>query len=202
MGKTLRTAACLAPLIIAAVSARAQNVIQARMTGQPLQYMREGALTGCGLRIVAVDVAGDLTSDASEVSLNIDENGNALVKAVAYAKFLSGKSSPQPVKVAAAWAKAPGSNATRPLVTPVSGDDHLSMLYPTELTGALEIMKAQLDGVPVQISVQRPLQRSYRIMSGVVSMTQPEQDQLRNCLTELVQGMQRKLSDLPASAPR
>jgi hypothetical protein len=192
----------IAVSLLVSLSVNAQAVIPARMTGQPLQYMREGSLVGCGLRVVAVTVNDDLTSDASEVSVNIDDNGNALFKAVAYAKFAPGKPAPRPIKVEAAWARAPGSLATRAIGQSYAGDDKLSLLYPTELASALAVLKAQLDGTPVQLSVQRTGQPNYKILAGAVALTEPEQAQLRNCVSELVGAMQRKLELGAASAPK
>ncbi len=189
-------------LCVALSSASAQNVYPANMTGQPLQYMHDGAISGCGLRIVAVEVADDLSSEASELSLNFYDSGVAIVKATAYAPIPLRKPTPQPVKVASAWAKAPGANATKPLGVAEVGEDHLSQVYATDLENALAIVGAQTAGTPVQISVRRPLQRTYRILSGVVTMSPAEGVQLRSCLSELVEKMQSKLPDAEASSPQ
>lgn len=191
-----------ASLLTVSAAANAQAVIPAQITGQPLQYMREGVLTGCGLRIVAVVVNDDLSTDASEVSVNFDDNGNALFKAVAYAQFAPGKPAPRPIKVESAWARAPGSPATLAIGPSYAGDDKLSLLYPTDLASALAVLKAQLDGTPVQLSVQSTGQPNYKILAGAVALTAPEQAQLRTCVTELVGIMQRKLEAGAASAPK
>lgn len=191
-----------AVLVAPAAAAFGQSVVPAQMTGQPLQYMRDGSVAGCGLRIIAVTVNDDLTSEASEVSVNINENGSALFKAVAYANFAPGKSSPKPVKVASAWAKAPGAVATKALGATFVGDDKLSLLYQTEVAGAISLMKAQLNSAPVQIDVQRVAQKGYKILAGVVSLTKDEQIQLDGCVTELIAGMQRKVDARAASAPQ
>ncbi len=189
--------AALAPLI-----ANAQNIVQAELTGQPLQYMQGGELSGCGVRIIGIDVASDLSSEASEVSINFYDSGRAVVKGVAYAKFSPGARSLSTLKVSSAWAKAPGSKATNPLGRAGLGDDKRALLYATDLAGALDIFRAQIDGKPIQIAVQREGQRNYRVMSGIVSLTPPEQEQLKSCMVELIGNIQRKSPVTPSTEKR
>lgn len=183
---------CAFALLAACLSTWAQNVEPTRLIGVPLQYMQDGAISGCGARIIAMKVRDDLSTEASEVSVNLNANGSALVKAVAYARFAPGATSPRSTKVSAAWAKADGSPATRMLGKAYSGDDGLSLLYATDLDGALSVVKALLDGAPVQVSVTRSTEKGYRIMSGVASMSEPERQQLASCIAELVHGMESR----------
>lgn len=191
-----------AVLALSSIGAAAQNVVPVQMTGQPLQYLRDGAVNGCGIRIIAVEVADNLSTEASEVSVNLYDGGRAVVKAIAYAPLARGNQSVKTLKVKSAWARAPGSTATRALGQTSYGDDNRSLLYATELMGALAILQAQVEGKPVQISVQREREERYRVLSGVVPLSLPEQEQLKACISELVEKMQRDLSNIPASAPR
>ena len=189
-------------LSLVQMGAVAQNVVPVQMTGQPLQYLRDGAVNGCGIRMIAVEVADNLSTEASEVSINVYDRGRAIVKAIAYAPLVQGDRVPKTLKVNAAWARAPGSNATRALGQTGYGDDKRSLLYATDLGGALAILQAQIQGKPVQVSVQREGEKSYRILSGVVLMTRQEQEQLQVCVAELVDKMQRDISNAAASSPR
>jgi hypothetical protein len=78
----------------------------------------------------------------------------------------------------------------------------LSLLYQTDIQGAISLMKAQLTSAPIQIDVQRVAQKDYKILAGVVALTSEEQMQLDGCVTELIAAMQGKVDAHAASAPQ
>ena len=71
-------------LACVALNAAAQGVVPTEMNGQPLQYMKDGKVIGCGIRIIAGRALGDDSFEFSEVSVNLYASGTALIKGVAY----------------------------------------------------------------------------------------------------------------------
>ena len=187
MHRTLIAAALLG----AASAASAQNIDLANMTGQPLQYMKDGGLDGCGLRIVAVrPLAGD-RMEACVVSVNIYVNGSAVVKAIAYAPMSTIKAvEPREVKVASSWIKAPGNKPAVAMSEPYAGDSKLSLLFLTDPRPTFAVLMAQQQGKQIQISVRRSGQSPERILAGEVKLQSGEAVQLSQCLDELLKAMQ------------
>ena len=86
----VRTPHPLLTLLVAAwltspLLASAQGLMEARLDGQPLVYMRDGAVDACGIRIVVVDVPAAFNQasliTAYDVSFNIKSSGHAVVNA-------------------------------------------------------------------------------------------------------------------------
>ncbi|MFO1311560.1 MAG: hypothetical protein U1F41_05775 [Burkholderiales bacterium] len=179
---------CLLP----AVSVEAQNVIPTKMVGQPLMYMKEGEVEGCGMRIIG----GRPTAKADEwewfdVSINVYSNGGGLVKIVSYdinaPKMQATGAKPKPLKVRSGWLKAPGKSGT----TPIDGksavaDDGVSLLYGTDLDRTMPMFQAYFQNETISVAVRRASQPTETVYSGVIEMDAAEDKQIRGCLSELV----------------
>jgi len=89
------------------------------------------------------------------------------------------------VKVSAAWVKAPGAAATVPVGKTRVGEDGASLIFQAHADAALAVLLAQAQGKQIQLAVHRVSDRTHRILSGPVSLTAPEQQQLADCMKEL-----------------
>src|SRR5687767_477882 len=92
-------------LMLFAMTAKAQNIVAVEISGQPLQYMKDGAVIGCGLRMLAGHSVGD-HFEYADVSVNLYSEGHVLFKGSSYVARLnsgtpSGKPSAQAVR--SAW---------------------------------------------------------------------------------------------------
>ncbi len=175
----------------------AQNVHIAQMTGQALQYLEQGAVNGCGLRVIGVRDAGEGFMEASEISVNVYSTGQAIVKAIAYAPMRTSKRADlREVKVASSWARAPGSRATTVSGASFPGDSSLSLLHVAELRGAFAFLLAGEARKPVQFMVQRVGGPEY-VLAGTVELAEGESAQLSQCMRELVANLKAAASGMP-----
>lgn len=192
-----KTSFVSASLVALTSSAFAQNVVPVEMTGQPLQYMADGKVSACGLRITAVRVAKNNRIDAVEASVNIDARGRATVKAVAYkpATAVEFAKGPVSVKVKSAWVRAAGAPATTPAGgTVLPGDDNKSILFGTSFDSAWGVIEAHLKESPIQMAVRREGEPSEWVLSGKVALERRESEQLRQCIEELSSAMEQSLA--------
>jgi len=182
---------CLLAALTVGGTASAQNVLPAEMSGQPLQYMKDGSVDGCGLRIMAFRPLASGRIEAVETSVNIYVSGGAFIKAVAYRPGTAEQFAKelQPVKVTGAWIRAEGQKATPTLTKKIVGDDKKSLLYGTDFSAALNVLKAQMEGTRVQLSVRRQGEPSDWILSGVVKLSDTESEQFLGCMREFVDSM-------------
>ena len=166
----------------------AQTVFSAELTGQPLQYMKDGVVNGCGIRIVALRPMGGRVVMAIDVSINVYASGAAIFQAGTYDAELPVGSSKkgEPLPVASAWIKAQGAVATKPVGrSSMAAADKVSLIYVTELESALAVFRAQARGEPVQVSVTRRGSDIGSIFAGPVTLDASERAQLGACLGEL-----------------
>lgn len=169
-------------------TAHAQNMLAAEMTGQPLQYMRDGEISGCGLRIIAGRPLGGGRFEISEISVNFYATGATLLKAIAYDTTpinASAGALPATVKVTDAWIKAEGSKAATPIGKSVTGDDKNTLMFATDMDSALAVLAAQNQGKTVQLSVRRTGSSHDSILFGKVTLEPSERQQLAQCLKAL-----------------
>lgn len=169
--------------------AAAQNVVPVEMTAQPLQYMKGGKLDGCGLRVMAFRPVGASRIDVVEASVSMDARVAAFVKAVAYSPGTPQEYSrgPKAVKVTSAWLRGEGSPATPVITKTIVGDDKKSLLYGTDATAAWNVLKAQMDGKRIQLSVRRLGEPNEWVLSGHAKLTPEESQQLHQCVAELLE---------------
>ena len=175
------------------LGAHAQNVVHTDvMMGQPLQYMHEGRVSGCGLRIIATRMLYEPMVESSEVSVNIYASGRALVKAVAYsATSVRSNATPKVKRVASAWIKAAGGAATPVIGKPQQGDDRASIIFATDFDVALDIISAPSAGKTIQIAVRRAGENSEFILAGTVALDAAQEEQMVECFTSLAADAQK-----------
>lgn len=63
---------------------QAQNVIPLQISGQPLQYMKDGTVTGCGVRMVGVRPTAPGRAEIFDVSINVYTSGVSVLKGLSY----------------------------------------------------------------------------------------------------------------------
>ena len=178
--------------LVASAGAGAQNIVPTKMSGQPLMYMKDGEVNGCGIRIIG----GRPTINGAvwewfDVSINVYEHGGGLVKIVSYdvdePKMRAGGLKPKPLPVRSGWLKAAGKSGT----TPAKGksavaDDGASLMYGSDLDRTMPLFSAYFQRETVSIGVRRVGDKTETIYSGVVTMDDNEDQQLRSCLRDLV----------------
>lgn len=182
-----RCAALLAGLC--AGTAGAQNIVNVAISGQPLQYLTDGQVTGCGLRLAATRVMTDGRTEASELSVSMYSDGRAQVDAIAFAREVvapGATPASRPVKVRAGWVRAKGGDATAPNAAPIASDDGLSLVYATRIEPVFGVFLAQRRGEAVQMSVARAGEPGAVVVSGVPRMGRAEESQLTKCVESLI----------------
>lgn len=168
----------------------AQNVIPTNMEGQPLMYMKDGAVNGCGLRIIGGNPSQtSAIVNMFDVSINVYRSEGAMVKIVSYSTTvaeLQTNKPPKTIKVKSGWLKTPGEKATDPGVNPaVSGDDPNSILYRTSIDSAISIFTAYARQQPISVGIFRAADTSERVYYGRINMSSQEMEQHRSCIQEL-----------------
>jgi hypothetical protein len=174
----------------------AQNVIEAKFDGQPLVYMKEGQVNGCGVRVIIVHVPAVLKENslitAYDASFNLNSPGYGVVKAgvteATWADFSVGlpKGKGRAIAPSKFWFKAPGAKATTATGKVISGDDPGTTLYATDVDPIIALLGAHKANVPILFGVTRPGVSTERIFIGAITMSDGERKQVANCLDELL----------------
>lgn len=177
-------------------NAEAQNVISAPMLGQPLVYMKDGALYGCGVRLIVVDSPKNPTAApvaVYDLSFNLHMPGTGIMKGgsmdVPSSQIHSGqldKNKTKPVQLAAFWLKAKENPATSPLQGTAKGADAGTILYAADLDAVFPLFNAQVRGEPLLVGTKRQGAKTERLFTGVVKMKDDEQEQLNQCMKEFL----------------
>ncbi len=177
---------------LAASGTIAGPVTEVMMSGQPLQYTKDGRITGCGVRIVAVAEPPTIpgTFEMLDVSFNVADPGIGLVKggasSVTYKDLQNRKKGP-PRAIRTIWIKRPGKTATQPLDGRYrsSPTDKGALLYGTDLGVATDLMDAVMEAdAEVQIGLTRVGEDLERIYYGKVKLSDSERKQLIACFLE------------------
>src|SRR5688572_21265738 len=83
-----------------------QHVVQAQIEGQPLVYVREGAVNGCGVRLFGGQAGTVGAVPYFDVSFNLWRNGAGIVKAMSYdlrVEELAAGKRPVGLPISSAW---------------------------------------------------------------------------------------------------
>jgi hypothetical protein len=171
-------------------SALAQSILEVDLIGQPLSYTKEGVVEGCGVRVVGVisPVPGDKAFKSFDVSANLWKSGQALVKMIGEETPVA---DPIPSKARRmvlknGWLKAEGKTSAAPL----GGDfkssttDKGAYLFPVAFDGSIDFILAAARGERVQVAVRRDVKAEW-IYSGRVRLSDPEKNQILNCLKDV-----------------
>lgn len=179
---------------LGAPAAFAQNAREAMMVGEPLIYGKDGKLTGCGIRVIAMDEV----PKAGAVVLVIDSSIQLDMKlAGMMVKFVASRTAMvdgAPVvrsrpAIDSAWFRADGFTPTNPregrtlpTMEPPGG-----VLYVTvNLKNDLEIMLAMLMGKTVELRVKLKGASGDTVRFGKVVMSDAEATRVQSCLDDLL----------------
>ena len=131
-----------------------------------------------------------------DVSVNIYKDGNSMVKIMSYdldsdqiGKEHKGRAdkliTSRPVQ--SGWLKAPGKSATTPFGgNTIVGDDGASILYWADIERAISVLFAYFRKEVVMIGVRRKGEQTESIYAGAIAMTEAEDGQLRQCMSEVM----------------
>lgn len=175
---------CLLPWI-----SSAQNLLEARIEGQPLIYLKDGNIEGCGVRLFAfqLDPVGS-AGTGWDVSFNFWTNGLATAKGLAYdidVRELKAGKKPKNARLERFWIKAPNVSATQPRENRIfPGDDAGSIMYAIGLDTAIDLLKATFAKETLTVSIRRAGERTERLYFGIPSLSDAEREQLMNCVSE------------------
>lgn len=179
----------------------AQAIVEVRVVGQPLMYMKAGKLDGCGVRLIVVDAQDSPKSTSPvavwDMSFNLYVSGHAAVKIGSYdiaaselkSGTVSGKQ--KNVPTANGWLKARNADATAPLTVIGKSDDAGFILYATEPESVLALMLANMDRKPILIGTRRVGAKGERIFSGTIEMSDGDNAHLDQCLSEYLAATRR-----------
>jgi hypothetical protein len=175
-----------------------QDVVETGLDGQALVYMKDGAIDGCGVRVLVVDVpaAYDQASliTAYDVSFNLKPSGLAVVQARSIDATLSDYESGDRNRRRAIapekfWFKASGARATAPIGRMngrmLPGDDRGSVVYLSDFDSVIALFAAHGARKPISMGVVRPGMRAERVFSGQINMSDSERKQVAACLDRL-----------------
>lgn len=196
-----------AAMLASLTQAAAGTVSEAAISGQVQQFTREGAVSACGLVLVAVESA-PLTSESLQVfngSYMIVDIAGGMVKGRAatvsgkdVAKGAFGRGAVKPVETTFVWLKAPGSKATSVIdgQSVTMSEDPGYIRYMAGFQPLIDFTVAVLDRKPVQIGFTTKGAQYDAILAGVVQMSDPQLEQLQQCLAEWGEGMKKRYKEL------
>lgn len=171
------------------INALGQNIHVLEMTGQPLVYMHDGNLRGCGVRVFGLDsVPGQDLIKVFDISTNLYPDKGAVVKVSSYDTTVAIMKSRKPHRLFhlhSGWIRSPGAKATSPIAPAFKGDDGHAILYSTSVDSALEILKAALSEAIVQVGIRRQGEPTERIYAGKIALSAAELGQIRSCISDL-----------------
>lgn len=203
MKSLIAAAAMLASL----TQAVAGTVLEAAIGGQVQQFTREGAISACGLTLTALESA-PLTSDVLQVfngSYMIVDIAGGMVKGRAatvrgkdVARGAVGRDTIRPAETTFVWLKAPGSKATAVMEgqSVTMSEDPGYIRYMADFRSLIDFTVAVMDRKPVQIGFTTKGSQYDVILAGVVKMSDPQLEQLQQCIAEWGEGMKKRYKEL------
>lgn len=171
----------------------AQGVVPTKLLGQPLRYMTDGNVSGCGLRVLGGQpTRGTRLWRWFDVSVNMFSDGTGAVKITSQdlnaADVEKGRTGPPKlVPIRSGWLKAPGQPATIPLDGKQrTAADGVSLLYPAEPERVFAVILGAAFGDTISVGLRRPTDTNETIYTGKVELSAQESDELAQCIKELV----------------
>lgn len=203
----MRSLITAAVMLALATQAAAGTVSEAAISGKVQQFTRDGAISACGLVLVALE-SGPLTSGAIQMFngsyMFVDLAGGmvkgraATVSGSNVAKGAVGRDSVKPVETSFVWLKAPGSKATSVMSgkAVMKSEDPGYITYMADFKPLIDFTVAVLDRKPVQIGFTTKGAQHDVILAGVVQMSDPQLEQLQQCIAEWGDGMKKRYKEL------
>lgn len=179
-------------LVLMASSALAQAVFPSDIRGQPLMYMKDGIVEGCGVRFLIIDIVpGRNVVPVYDMSFNLYRTF-AAVKAGSYDVHIDELRAGKPmgtekrVSLTTAWLKAANTPATTPLNGMHQSDDKGFFLYEADVERVTPLFLAVMRGESISVGARREKDKGDRIFAGPVKLDPAELEQLTQCAAELV----------------
>ena len=191
-----KTGAAAVVLAVFAGPVAAGQVVQARMTASAQMQVSDGALKGCGLRVVAI-ATDDLSAvTAVDFSFNTYRSGGALVKAGARMATTNASDqvlAPSIRPMDSFWVRTLGQEATKPDKAGILQSDSPKgyLLYGTTTASVASLFGAAFEGRPVQVGVRLAGESTERILSGTITESDTEINEVARCMTELTEAMSK-----------
>ena len=191
-------------LVCAAPAVSAGPVVEVEFAGQPIQFTKQGAIDGCGVRLVGVTSPASAVSSVQviDVSFNVANPGGGIVKGglmtMPAKALIAGKlDGAVEVPIKGLWLKAPGEVATHPV------DDKFrrttthkhSLMYATSLAPVMALVTAFEEGKPVQVGFRVSSKDMEHVFFGKIAMTEAERAQFEQCYMEWTDGLLKKLKE-------
>ena len=185
-------------------AAAAGPVTEVNFLGQPLQYTKQGAVDGCGVRLVGITapVPGVKKVHTLDVSFNVANPGGGIVKGglmTLSVQALAARKLDQAVEVPikGLWLKAPGSPATTPAEGKVlrAVTHKHALMYGARLPPVLALIEAMQEGKPIQVGFRVSADDMDHVFFGKVEMTDAETAQFTQCYSEWIGALNERLKD-------
>lgn len=185
--------------------ALAGQVTPAKMTATAQMQMAEGALDGCGLRVVAIAQDGGPIVTAFDFSFNIYRSGISAVKAgarIAHMNVPKEVESPPTRPIASFWLRTPGNPATAPGKGGVRPSDSPRgyLLYVTTSESVSALFGAAFEGRQIQVGFRLRDEDSDRILTGSIQDSSPALKEVSQCLGELTEAMEKDFKETRPAA--
>ena len=170
---------------------KAQVMVEAEMTGQPLSYSKNGVVEGCGVRVVGVitPVPGEKTFKTFDISANFWKSGQALVKMIGQELPVANPmpSQAQRKVLSNGWLKAEGKTPAAPADDGFkeSVTDKGAYLFAVNFESSADFVMAAAQNERVQVAVNWDGKAEW-IYSGTVKITQQEKIQIAQCTKEVI----------------
>jgi hypothetical protein len=168
-------------------------LLEALIMGQPLQYMKEGHVNGCGVRLFGlVNPNKERDTEGFDVSFNLYLPGFGLIKggglnvtADDFAKRRTGKRKPKPKSL---WLKAAGLRATQPRdggVLQAEDPPEAAMYVTSGIESVVGLFGAIFVGKPIQVGILQHNEPVERVYYGPVALKDSEKAEIAGCIEEL-----------------
>jgi hypothetical protein len=161
------------------------------MTASAQMQVNDGALVGCGLRVIAVAQDQSDKVTAVDLSFNLYRSGVSLVKAGVRAAGVRAPkevAAPPVQKLVTFWARAVGQPATKPDKAGIIKSDSPKgyLLYGATSKSVASLLFAATNGQPIQVGYRLAGEDVDRIVSGTVTETSSEFKEVSQCIDELL----------------
>lgn len=194
-------------MLVSFTQAAAGTVSEAAISGRVQQFTHEGSVSACGIVLAAIEVA-PLTAESlhmfngsymlADIAGGMVKGRAATVSGKDVAKGAAGRSAVKPVETTFVWLKAPGSKATSVIdgQAVVKSSDPGYISYMADFKPLIDFTVAVLDRKPVQIGFTTKGTPYDVILAGVVQMSDPQLEQLQQCMAEWGEGMKKRYKEL------
>lgn len=188
------------------MSAVAGPVSEVNLSAQPLQYSNDGVLTGCGIRLVGIQVPveGQKKIPVLDVSFNVINPGAGLIKGglmdLSVKAMLAGDlNKTVEVPITNLWFKAPNSPTTKPTRgQPLKTQTHKhALMYATSLDSVLPLVSAMHEGKPIQVGFMVTAEKMEKIYFGKIQIGASENAQFTQCFDEWSHALMKPEDEAP-----